>query len=79
MLALTRKKGESIIIGDNIEIVVLSIQGDIVKIGIDAPRAIPVNRKEVYEQILEQNKKAAENAATNVEALSAMLSKREGN
>jgi len=60
MLALTRKKGESIIIGDNIEVVVLSVQGDMVKIGIEAPRAIPVNRKEIFVQILEQNRRAAE-------------------
>ena len=60
MLALTRKKGESIIIGDNIEIVVLSVQGDLVKIGIEAPRAVPVNRKEIFVQILEQNRRAAE-------------------
>ena len=60
MLALTRKKGESIIIGDNIEVVVLSVQGDMVKIGIEAPRSIPVNRKEIFVQILDQNRRAAE-------------------
>lgn len=56
MLALTRKRGESIIIGDNIEIVVIGIQGDQVKLGINAPRDIPVNRREIYEQIMEANK-----------------------
>ena len=64
MLALTRKKGESIIIGDSITITVLSTSGDSVKIGISAPRNIPVNRKEIYEQIQEQNKQAAEAAAS---------------
>ena len=60
MLALTRKKGESIIIGDNIEVVILSVQGDLVKVGIEAPRSVPVNRKEIFIQILEQNRRAAE-------------------
>lgn len=60
MLALTRKKGESIIIGDNIEVVILAVQGDLVKIGVDAPRSVPVNRKEIFLQILEQNRRAAE-------------------
>lgn len=62
MLALTRKKGESIIIGDDIELVVLSVSGDFVKLGINAPRHIPVHRKEIYLQILEQNKEAAQTA-----------------
>lgn len=58
MLALTRKKGDRIIIGDNIEITIISIQGDYVKIGIDAPKEISVHRKEVYEQIVSANKEA---------------------
>jgi carbon storage regulator len=59
MLALTRRKGESIIIGDNIEIVVLGINGDQVKLGIAAPKTIIINRKEIHEQILEANRDAA--------------------
>ena len=59
MLALSRKKGESIIIGDHIEIVVLSISGDQVKLGIAAPKSITINRKEIYEQIQAENRKAA--------------------
>lgn len=62
MLALTRKKGESIIIGDNIEIVILGIQGEQVKIGVEAPREISVHRREVYEQIRETNKASSESA-----------------
>ncbi|MCL2703718.1 MAG: carbon storage regulator CsrA [Defluviitaleaceae bacterium] len=59
MLALTRKKNESIIIGDNIEVVVLSVQGDQVKLGIAAPRDISVHRKEIYEQIQQENRAAS--------------------
>lgn len=58
MLALSRKKGESLIINNNIEITVLEVKGDQVKIGISAPKEIPVYRKEVYVQIQEANKEA---------------------
>lgn len=58
MLALTRKKSESLIINNNIEITILDIRGDQVKIGISAPKEIPVYRKEVYLQIQEENKEA---------------------
>lgn len=51
MLVLTRKTRESLIIGDDIEITVLSVVGDKVRIGIQAPRAIPVYRKEIYLEI----------------------------
>ncbi|RDU21901.1 carbon storage regulator CsrA [Anaerosacchariphilus polymeriproducens] len=58
MLALTRKKNEALIINNNIEITILDIRGDQVKIGITAPKEIPVYRKEVYIQIQEENKEA---------------------
>lgn len=58
MLALTRKKGESLIINNNIEITVLEIRGDQIKIGIAAPKEVPIYRKEVYLQIQEENKAA---------------------
>ena len=51
MLALSRKQGESIVIGNNIEITVLEAKGDQVKIGISAPKSVPVYRKEIYAQI----------------------------
>ena len=72
MLALTRKKGESIMISDDIEIVVLGIQGEQVKIGISAPRHISVHRKEIYEQILQENLAAAKSTA-NVSAAKELL------
>lgn len=56
MLALTRKKGESLVINNNIEIDILEIRGDQVKIGITAPKEVPIYRKEVYLQIQEENK-----------------------
>ncbi|MCB5934580.1 carbon storage regulator CsrA [Caldibacillus thermoamylovorans] len=59
MLILARKKGEAIQIGNEIEITIISIQGDQVKIGIDAPKTVEVYRKEIYEQIQEENKQAA--------------------
>lgn len=59
MLILSRKEGESIQIGDGIEIKVIAIQGEQVKIGIDAPRSVEVYRREIYLQIQEENRKAA--------------------
>jgi carbon storage regulator len=60
MLVLTRKKGESIVIGDDIEIIVADIQGDQVRLGINAPSSISIHRKEVFLEIQEENRKAAE-------------------
>ena len=54
MLILTRKPGESIIIGDDIKILIMSVQGNQVRIGIDAPRDVSVHRDEIYERIQEQ-------------------------
>ncbi|SHO48746.1 carbon storage regulator CsrA [Anaerocolumna xylanovorans] len=59
MLALSRKIGESIIIGNDIELTILEVKGDQVKIGINAPKAIPIYRKEIYLQIQDSNKEAA--------------------
>ena len=56
MLVLSRKKGESIMIGDDIEITIVDIRGDKVRLGIVAPATIPVHRKEVYEAIQRENK-----------------------
>lgn len=58
MLALTRKKGESLVINNNIEITVLDVRGDQVKIGISAPKNVPIYRKEVYLQIQNENKES---------------------
>lgn len=71
MLALSRKKNEALIINNNIEVTILEIKGDQVKIGITAPREIPVYRKEVYVQIQESNKEATD--VKGLEALKDLL------
>lgn len=71
MLALTRKKGESLIIDNNIEFTVLEIRGDQVKIGITAPKQVPIYRKEVYVQIENENKAAVN--AKDLEKLKKLL------
>jgi carbon storage regulator len=59
MLVLTRKSNQSIMIGDDIEVSVLSVAGEKVRIGIQAPREIPVFRKEVYLEIQQEQAAAA--------------------
>jgi carbon storage regulator len=59
MLVLTRKLGESFIIGDDIEVVVLKIEGSEVKIGISAPRHVKIYRTEIYKKIVEENLRAS--------------------
>ncbi len=57
MLVLSRKKDESIVIGDNIRIFVVDVRGDKVRLGIEAPKEVPVHRREVYEAVQRQLKK----------------------
>ena len=71
MLALTRKKGEALVINNNIEITVLEIRGDQIKLGITAPKDVPVYRKEVYVQIKDANKAASR--SDGAEALKKLL------
>ncbi|MFW6161402.1 MAG: carbon storage regulator CsrA [Planctomycetota bacterium] len=66
MLVLTRRKGESIIVSDNIEVRVLGISRNQVKIGIDAPRSVPICRKEIYTQVREANQAAASSSDSQV-------------
>ena len=67
MLALSRKKGEALVINNNIEVTILEIKGDQVKLGINAPKEVPIYRQEVYVQIQEANKAAME--GNNLDAL----------
>lgn len=74
MLILTRKKGQSIIINDDIEIIITAIDGDQVKIGISAPADVLVYRKEVIESIRESNKAAIVSQA-NLDVLKNIIKK----
>ena len=71
MLALTRKKGEALVINNNIETTVLEIRGDQIKIGISAPKDVPIYRKEVYLQIQQENEAAI--SADGLDALNNLL------
>jgi len=64
MLVLARKVGQSIIIGENIELTVIEVRGEQVRIGINAPRSIAVHRKELLEQVKAENIRAAEQEVT---------------
>ena len=75
MLALTRKNGESIIIGNDIEITILDVKGEQVKIGISAPKSVPVYRKEIYLQIQEANKEAVNNTEVSLDVLRGLQKK----
>ena len=59
MLVLARKVGQSIVVNDNVEILIIEVRGDQVRLGIEAPRSIPVHRKELLEQIRAENLRAA--------------------
>jgi carbon storage regulator len=60
MLVLSRKKDETIMIGDEVEITIVDVRGDKVRLGITAPKSIPVHRREVYDAIQREKKAAAE-------------------
>lgn len=59
MLVLRRKVGETLLIGDDIELVVLGVEGDRVKLGIQAPKEIEIIRKELLDEVTEENKRAS--------------------
>ena len=75
MLALARKINDSIIINDNIEVIVLEIRGDQVKLGITAPKSVPIYRKEIYMAIQKENQAAAKFNTDSIPSLNTMLKK----
>lgn len=68
MLVLSRQKDESIIIGDDIEVIIVDVRGDKVRLGINAPRSISVHRKEIYEAIQREKAEKAEAEVEKAEA-----------
>lgn len=76
MLVFTRKKGEAVIIGDGIEVRVLRVGKDGVRLGVTAPAEITVHRQEIYESVCEANKSAASTAAAAAERAATRLRRR---
>lgn len=71
MLILTRKPGESLYIGDNVKVTIVEIKGNQIRVGIEAPSDLRIYREEIYLQILDENKKAAEGVSdTSLDQLS---------
>ncbi|GMV66974.1 MAG: carbon storage regulator CsrA [Candidatus Omnitrophica bacterium] len=78
MLVLSRKKDEVIVIGDDIEITVVDVRGDQVKIGVSAPRSVAIHRKEIYDAIRLENEAAAQSAHIGMNGLAGFLRKAQG-
>ena len=76
MLVLSRQRDETIMIGDDIELTIVDIRGDKVRIGIKAPSRIAVHRKEVYEAIRQENEKAARLSECEITAMTSTLNAR---
>ncbi len=77
MLVLSRQRDETIMIGDNIEVTVVDIRGDKVRLGINAPKEISVHRKEVYEAIRRENREAAQVKPEDVRGIDKVVPKPE--
>lgn len=69
MLVVSRRAGESIVIGDDVTVSVLEVRGDVVRIGIDAPRSVAVHRAELLAQLAQSNQEAASPPADAVDSL----------
>mgnify|MGYP000229923864 CR=1 FL=1 len=76
MLVLSRRLGETLIIGDDVKVTVLGISGNQVRLGIAAPKEVSVHREEVYQAIHDQNTEAANSAPSDLAAFNAELNKK---
>lgn len=76
MLVLSRRVGESVVVGDDVTITVLEVRGDVVRIGIDAPRSVRVHRAELLAELADSNTSAASPSETAVASLSEALRRR---
>ena len=76
MLVLSRRVGESVVIGDDVTVTVLEVRGDVVRIGIDAPRSVAVNRAELLAEVANTNQAASSPAEDAVATLAKALRKR---
>lgn len=74
MLVLSRRVGESVVIGDDVVVTVLEVRGDVVRVGVDAPRSVAVHRRELLEAVAEINRDSASPADDVVADLSRLLS-----
>lgn len=73
MLVLTRRPGESVMVGDDVVVTVLEVRGDVIRLGIAAPRSITVHREEVYREVRRANQEAASSGGTAELALESLL------
>jgi carbon storage regulator len=79
VLVLSRRVGESVVIGDNVVVTVLEVRGDVVRVGVDAPRSVAVHRRELLDELAASNRAAASPDESVVANLSRLLSPRSDN
>jgi carbon storage regulator len=78
VLVLSRRAGESVVVGEDVTITVLEVRGDVVRLGIDAPRHVAVHRQEVWVEVQKANQAAASAKDSDLEALKSVLPPRPG-
>lgn len=76
MLVLSRRAGESVVVGDNVTVTILEVRGDVVRVGIDAPRSVSVHRAELLAELATSNRDAASPAEDAVSSLTEALRRR---